>query len=78
MNDINVVMSGPHLTPKGRRTVAFAVILLFAFGAGITAQYWNPWSKSLSSCEIVKYGDGSGVRYCGNEESGTYPEGTFR
>lgn len=51
---------------------------------GLTAAVFTLAShKSLPfgppvTCEIVQYEDGSGVRYCEDQESGTFPAGTFQ
>lgn len=72
-----------YASSRGAKMLA-AAALVVAFGAGATAHHWNPWAttsigegEGASVPDLVRYEDGSGVLYDGDQEIATYPEGTF-
>lgn len=58
-------------------TLAAATALMLALASLTSPAAATGGTRPKPTCTIETYSDGSGVRYCGDRESGTYPPGTF-
>lgn len=64
-----------------RLEAAVVVFIVAAVAVCVAVLVLVPAPRALPapgpSCDVVVYEDGSGVRYCGDRESGTWPAGSF-
>lgn len=54
-----------RLSLRGRRLV-YGLAASLAFGAGVTAQHWNPVARQLDRCGVERFEDGSALVRCGS------------